>query len=150
MVTIPTRTLLNIEDVLDLMLPYRQTFYRYMDMCEYDTLNINVCDGIDFWTVWSYYFWIPPLMSLTDVLMTLLIFITRCRDDLDFILIADVAVLNYDLVLDCWNKDFRIFPNDIDWVLIILSMLDIRCRDDWDVRLIEDVIFFSYVLIMIG
>ena len=36
-------------------------------------------------------------MSLIDVLMTLLIVITRYRDDLDFILIEDVALLNYDL-----------------------------------------------------
>ena len=36
-------------------------------------------------------------MSLIDVLMTLLILITRYRDDLDFILIEDVALLNYDL-----------------------------------------------------
>jgi len=68
-----------------------------MDMCEYDTLDVDVCDGTDFWTIWSYYFWIPPSMSLTDVLMTLLISITRYRDDPDFILIEDVTLLNYDL-----------------------------------------------------
>ena len=68
-----------------------------MDMCEYDTLDDDVCDGTDFWTVWSYYFWILALMSLTDVLMTLLILITRWRGDLDSVLIEDVTFLNYDL-----------------------------------------------------
>ena len=68
-----------------------------MNICEYDTLNADVCDGTDFWTVWSYYFCILPLMSLTDVLMILLTSITRYKDDLDFMLIEDVALLNYDL-----------------------------------------------------
>ena len=71
LVTIPTRTLLDIEDVLDLSRLIDRLFYRYMDMCEYDTLDADVCDETDFWTVWSYYFWILALISLTDVLMTL-------------------------------------------------------------------------------
>jgi len=44
-------------------------------MYDYNTLDASVYDGIDFWTVWSYYFWILALMSLTDVLMTLLIWL---------------------------------------------------------------------------
>ena len=65
-------------------------------MYEYDTLDSTVYDGTDFWTVRNYYFWIFALMSLTDVLMILLILTTRCRDDLDFMLIEDVTLLNYD------------------------------------------------------
>ena len=64
-----------------------------MDMYEYNTLDLSVYDETYFLTIRSYYFWIPPLVSLTDVLMTLLIL----REDLDFILIEDVALLNYDL-----------------------------------------------------
>jgi len=30
---IPIRTPLDIEEVLDLMLPYQQTFYRYLNLC---------------------------------------------------------------------------------------------------------------------
>ena len=30
-------------------------------MCEYDTLDSDVYDGTNFWTVRSYYFWILPL-----------------------------------------------------------------------------------------
>jgi len=37
----------------------------YVQMCEYDTLDSDVYDGIDFWIVRSYYFGILPLMSLT-------------------------------------------------------------------------------------
>ena len=74
--TILTRTLLNIENVLDLMLFIDRLFYRYIDMCEYDTLDADVYDRTDFWNVWSYYFWILALMSLADVLMTLLILTT--------------------------------------------------------------------------
>ena len=48
-------------------------FYRYMTMYEYNTLDASVYDETDFWTIRSYYFQIPPLVSLTDVLMTLLI-----------------------------------------------------------------------------
>jgi len=66
-------------------------------MCEYDTLDSDVYDGTDFWTVKSYYFWILVLMSLIDVLMIVLILITRCKDDLDFILIEDVILFSYDL-----------------------------------------------------
>ena len=40
--TIPTRTLLDIEDVLDLSRLIDRLFYRYMDMCEYDTLDADV------------------------------------------------------------------------------------------------------------
>ena len=65
-------------------------------MYEYNTLDASVYDETGFWTVRIYYFWIPPLVSLTDVLMTLLILIARYRKDLDFILIEDVALLNYD------------------------------------------------------
>ena len=68
-----------------------------MDMREYVTLDASVYDETDFWTIRSYYFWIALLVSLTDVLMTLLILITRYRDDLDFTLIEDVALHNYDL-----------------------------------------------------
>ena len=68
-----------------------------MDMCEYDTLDADVCDGIDFWTVWRYYFWIPVLMSLTDVLMTLSILTTRYRGKQDSMLMEDVTILSYDL-----------------------------------------------------
>jgi len=50
------------------------------------------------------------------------------------------------LVLDCWNKDFWIYPDDIDWELMILSMLDTRYRVDWDVMLIDNIILFSYDL----
>ena len=71
-------------------------FYRYMDMYEYGTLDAEVCDGIDFWTVQNYYFWILALMSLTDILMILLILTTRCRGDLDSMLIEDVTLLSYD------------------------------------------------------
>ena len=67
-----------------------------MDMCEYHTLDADVYNGIDFWTIRSYYFWILALMSLTDILMTLLILTTRCRGDLDSTLIEDVALLSYD------------------------------------------------------
>jgi len=65
-------------------------------MSEYNTLDANVCIDTDFWTVWRYYFWIIALMSLTDGLMTLLILTTRCRGDLDFILIEDVTLLSSD------------------------------------------------------
>ena len=68
-----------------------------MNMYEYNTLDASIYVGTDFWTVWSYYFWIFALMSLTDVLMTLLILTTRCRCDLDFVLIEDVTLLNFDL-----------------------------------------------------
>jgi len=68
-----------------------------MDIYEYDTLDADVSDWTDFWTIWSYYFWILALMSLTGVLMTLLILTTRCRGNLDFILIEDVTFLSYDL-----------------------------------------------------
>ena len=37
------------------------------------------------------------LMSLTDVLMTLLILTTRCRGDQDSVLIEDITLLSYDL-----------------------------------------------------
>jgi len=33
------------------------------------------------------------------------------------------------LVLDYWNKEFLIYPDFIDWELMILSMLDTKCRD---------------------
>jgi len=68
-----------------------------MDMYEYNTIDASVYDGTDFWTIRSYYFWILALLSLTDVLMTLLILTTRCRGDLDSVLIEDVTLLSYDL-----------------------------------------------------
>ena len=68
-----------------------------MDMCEYDTLDADVYDVTDFWTVRSFHFWILALMSFTDVLMTLLILTTRCRGDIDSVLIEDVTLLSYDL-----------------------------------------------------
>jgi len=66
-------------------------------MREYDTLDVDVYDGTNFWTVKSYYFWILALMSLTDVLITLLILTTRCKNDQDFILIEDITLFTYDL-----------------------------------------------------
>ena len=66
-------------------------------MCEYDTLDADVCDETDFWTVWRYYFLILALMSLTDVLMTLSTLTLRCRCELDSMLIEDVTLLSYDL-----------------------------------------------------
>ena len=93
LVTIPIRTLLDIEDVLDMMLLYRQTVFRCMDMCEYDTRDADVCDGTDFW---RYYFQIFALMSLTDVLMTLSTLTTKYRCNIDFMSIEDV-ILSYDL-----------------------------------------------------
>ena len=39
-----------------------------------------------------------------------------------------------------------IYPDYINWVLMILSTLDTRCRDDLDFILIEIVIIFSYDL----
>ena len=68
-----------------------------MKMCEYDTLDADVCDKTDFWTVWRYYFWILALMSLTNVLMTLLILTTRYRGNLDYVLIENVTLFSYDL-----------------------------------------------------
>ena len=65
-------------------------------MCEYDTLDSDIYDETDFKTVRSYYFWILPMMNLSDVLMTLLILTTRCRDDLDFMLIEDVLLVICD------------------------------------------------------
>ena len=74
--------------------------------------------------------------------MTLLILITSYREDLDFILIENVALLNYDLWF--WIDEIKTFEITL---MIWLSTDDlIRCRDDWDVMLIEDVIFFSYDL----
>ena len=84
LVTILIRTLLDIEDVLDMICFIDRLFYRYINMYEYNTLDANVYDETDFWTIRSYYFQIPPLVSLTDVLMTLLILITRYRDDIMF------------------------------------------------------------------
>ena len=54
------------------------------------------------------------MISLTDVMMTLLILITRYRDDLDFILIEDVALLNYDLGFGLLKQGLLIYPDDID------------------------------------
>jgi len=68
-----------------------------MHMYENNTLDACVCIETDFWTVWRYYFWIPVLMSLTDVLMTLSILTTRCRGEQDSMLIEDVTILSYDL-----------------------------------------------------
>ena len=68
-----------------------------MDIYEYDTLDASIHDETDFWTVRSYYFGILALMNLTEVLMTLLILTTRCRGNLDSILIEDVTLLSYDL-----------------------------------------------------
>jgi len=52
-------------------------------------------------------------MSLTDVLMTLLILITRYRADLDFISIEDVALLNYDLGFGLLKQGLLDLPDDI-------------------------------------
>ena len=68
-----------------------------MDMYEYNTIDASVYDGTDFWTIWSYYFWILALMSLTDVLMILSVLTTRYRGDLDSMLIENVTLLKYDL-----------------------------------------------------
>jgi len=68
-----------------------------MDMYEYNTLDASVYDETDFWTVRSYYFWIIALVSLTDIVMTLLILTTRYRCDLDSTLIEDITLLSYDL-----------------------------------------------------
>ena len=48
-----------------------------MVMYEYDTLDASVYDETDFWTVRRYYFWIITLVSLTDIVMTLLILTTN-------------------------------------------------------------------------
>jgi len=39
---------------------------NYDQTCEYDTLDSEVYDGMKFWAVRSYYFWILPFMSLTE------------------------------------------------------------------------------------
>ena len=52
----------------------------------------------------------PPLMSLTDVLMTLLILITKYMGDLDFHLIEDVALLNYDLGFGLFKQGHSDLP----------------------------------------
>jgi len=91
LVTISSRTLLDIEDVLDMML-----LYRYMHVYEYNTLHASVCVETDFWTGWRYYFSILALMSLTDGLVTLSILTTRGRGELDSMLIEDVTLLSYD------------------------------------------------------
>ena len=49
-------------------------------------------------------------MSLTGVLMALLILITKYRDDLDFILIEDVALLNYDLGFGLLKQELLDLP----------------------------------------
>jgi len=67
-----------------------------MDMYKYNTLDASVYDETDFWTVRSHYFWIIALVSLIDILMILLILTTRCRGDLDSLLIEDVTLLSYD------------------------------------------------------
>ena len=82
--------------MLDIMLLYRQTVLPIHGYSKYNTPDASVPDETDFWTVRSYYFWILALMSLTDVLMTLLKLTTRCRGDLDSILIEDVTLLRYD------------------------------------------------------
>ena len=64
-------------------------------MCEYDTLDASVYDETDFWTVRIYYFWIIALVSLTDIVMTLLILTTRYRSNLDSMLIEDVTLFSY-------------------------------------------------------
>jgi len=97
LVTIPTRTLLNFEDVLDLTLPYRQTVLL---IHEYVWIWYPSCWCMRFdWLLdcLELLFLDFALMSLTDVLITLLILITRCRGDLNFVLIEDVTLLNYDL-----------------------------------------------------
>jgi len=48
-------------------------------------------------------------MSLTDVLLTLLILITRCKDDLNFILIENVTLFSYDFNYDWISLILRIF-----------------------------------------
>ena len=53
---------------------------------------------------------------------------------------------NMILVLDYWNKNFLIYPDYINWVLMISLILDTRCRDDRYVILIEDVALHSYYL----
>ena len=68
-----------------------------MDMYKYNTLDASVYDETDFWTIRSYYFWIITLVSLTDIVMTLLILTTRYGGDLDSMLIEDVTLLSYDL-----------------------------------------------------
>ena len=88
--TIPIRTLLDIEDVLGMCCFIDRLFYRCMDMCESDTLHTSIYDETDFWTVRSYNFWIIALVSLTDIVMTLSMLTTRCRGDLDSMLIEDV------------------------------------------------------------
>jgi len=67
-----------------------------MDMYEYNTLDASVYDETDFWTVKSYYCWIIALVSLTDIVMTLLILTTRYRGDLDSMLIEEITLLSYD------------------------------------------------------
>ena len=45
--------------------------------------------------------------------MTFLILITRYREDLDFILIEDVALLNYDLGFGLLKQGLSDLPDDI-------------------------------------
>jgi len=48
-----------------------------------------------------------PNDEFDRVLMTLLILTTRCRDDLDFILIEDVTLFSYDLDFRCISLILR-------------------------------------------
>ena len=67
-----------------------------MDMYEYNILDASVYDETDFCTIRSHYFWIITLVSLIYILIILLLLTTRCRGDLDSILIEDVTLLSYD------------------------------------------------------
>ena len=76
---------------------------RYVNMIP---LTLMYTMGLTFGLLGAISSEFPPLMSLTDVLMTLLILITRYRDDLDFILIENVTLLNYGL-------DFRLLKQGL-------------------------------------
>jgi len=112
-------------------------------MCEYDTLESDVYDGIEFWTVRSYYFWILPLMSLTGVLMTSLILTNRCRDDLDSISIEDVTLFSYDLDLYWISLILRTFYSSF----VISVSVDLVDLEDIQYLMIDSLLLllFSYI-----
>ena len=123
----------DIEDVLDMMLFYRQTVLPILGFV-YDLVRVKLTwasypfcwihdwyvDGMsDGWIMIKCVNMVPLtlmyMMGLTfkllgavisgwwawRVLMTLLILTTRCRDDLDFMLIEKITLFIYDLDF-CW------------------------------------------------
>ena len=105
LVIIPTRTHLDIEDVLDMTLLYWQTVLLILRFV-YAVVRMGVDLNFIFFSVNSRLIFRWSRFHIDRGCGT--------------------------LILDCWNKDFRIYPDDIDWVLMVLSMLDTRYRDSWD------------------